>query len=131
MSIVLAIAIAVPQNNCFAQDQLRIFEDINGGGSTSGGSGSIDNTFIYVAGGLLVAGVLAYALFLKNNDDEESDTTSVSSASKQINLGATANSVSEIEKTKDEIPLDIFFGIRNDESLRKGKTYLLGVSFKL
>ncbi len=127
----LVIVIAAPQVNCYGQNHLRIYEDIGGGGSSADGSGSTDNTFIYVAGGLLVAGVLAYALFLKKDDKEESDTISVSSTSEILNNRFMQNPYSEIEKAKDEIPVDIFLGIKDESYLMRGKTYLVGFSFKL
>ncbi len=131
ISLILVLAIAVPQTNCFAQNQLRIFEDIGGGSTSTDGSGNSDNTFIYVAGGLLIAGILAYAFLVKKDNKEETDTTSVSTASDLINNNIPEEPFFEVTKAKEKIPVDFFFGIINDESALRGKTYLLGVSLKL
>ena len=64
LSIILAVAVAIPQSNCFAQNKLRIFEEPGGGSQPTQTSSNTDNTFIYVAGGLLISGNLAYALFV-------------------------------------------------------------------
>jgi hypothetical protein len=131
LSIILAFTFALPQSNCFAQNQLRIYEDIGGGNSSTDGSGDADNTFIYVAGGLLIAGILAYAFLVKKDNKEEADTTSVSIAADLINSNIPEEPFFELTKAKEKIPVDIFFGIRNDKAALQGKTYLLGVSLKL
>ena len=130
ISIILAIAVAVPQSNCFAQNKLRIFEEPGGGSQPTQTSSNTDNTFIYVAGGLLIAGILAYALLVKKDKKEDTDTTNVSVAAELINNNLE-EPFSEVVKAKEKLPVDIFFGIRNDEAVLQGKTYLLGVSFKL
>jgi hypothetical protein len=129
LSITLAVAIFIPGSNCYAQNQLRIYEDIGGSSSSTNGSSSSDNTFIYVAGGLLVAGILAYALFLKKDNKEETDTTSVSIVKEFNNSDILEGPFYEVAKEK--LPVDIFFGIRNDEAVLQNKTYLLGITFKL
>ena len=131
LSIILAIAVAVPQSNCLAQNKLGIFEEPGGGSQPTQTSSNTDNTFIYVAGGLLIAGILAYALFVKKDKTEDTDTTNVSMAAELMNNNTLKEPFSEFEKEKEKLPVDIFFGIRNDEAYLQGKTYLLGVSFKL
>jgi hypothetical protein len=131
VSFFLAFSIAVPKSHCLAQNHLKIFEDPSGGGSTQQESGT-DNTFIYLIGGLAIAGILAYALFLKKDDKEEPDTSSVSMAADVLNMETMPEEpFSEVLKAKEKLPLDIFFGIRNDEAVLRGRTYLLGVSVKL
>jgi hypothetical protein len=130
ISIILAIAVAVPQSNCYAQNKLRILEEPGGGSQPTQSSSNTDNTFIYVAGGLLVAGILAYALLVKKDKKEDTDTTNVSMAAELINNNLE-EPFSEVVRAKENLPVDIFFGIRNDEAVLQGKTYLLGVSFKL
>lgn len=131
LSIILAIALAIPQSNCFAQQKLRIFEEPGGGSQPTQTSSNTDNTFIYVAGGLLVAGILAYALLVKKDKKEETDTTNVSLAAELMHNNALEEPFAEVLQAKEKLPIDIFFGIRNDEAILRGKTYLVGVSFKL
>ena len=131
ISIILAISIAIPQSNCFAQQNLKIFEEPGGGSQPTETSSNTDNTFIYVAGGLLVAGILAYALLVKKDKKEETDTTNVSLAAELINNNVLEEPFTEVVQAKEKLPVDIFFGIRNDEALLRGRTYLVGVSFKL
>lgn len=130
LTFTLVVVIAFPQSNILAQNQLKIFEDPGGGSQPTQGSNSTDNTFIYVAGGLLVAGIIAYALLTKKDKSEGSDTTNVSFVTDQI-IKIPKDYNSDIERAKEKIPVDIFFGIRNDDAIRRGKTYMLGVSLKL
>lgn len=130
ISIILAITVAYPGSNCNAQNQLRIYEDIGGNGSTSDGSSQSDNTFIYVAGGLLIAGILAYAFLVKKDDKEETDTTSLSITKELINRDIPEKPLSGLAEAGEKFPVDIFFGIRNDEAVLREKTYLLGFSLK-
>ncbi|MBT8378973.1 MAG: hypothetical protein KJN64_07075 [Ignavibacteria bacterium] len=130
LTFTLVVVIAFPQSNILAQNQLKIFEDPGGGSQPTQGSNSTDNTFIYVAGGLLVAGIIAYALLTKKDKSEGSDTTNVSLVTDQI-IKIPKDYNSDIERAKEKIPVDIFFGIRNDDAIRRGKTYMLGVSLKL
>jgi hypothetical protein len=117
----------------FAQNSLRIEDRIGGNGSTTQGSDSNDNTFIYLAGGLLVAGIVAYALFLKKDSKPEVIDSTASLNSNFIFAGkGNSESFNEsISKAKDQIPVDLFFGIRNSDVGLSNKTYLVGISVKL
>ena len=131
--VLLVFSLASLPANCFAQNNLRVYEDIGGGGNSSQDPESNDNTFIYVAGGLLVAGIIAYALLIKKDAKPEVTDSTVSLNSNLIytevenpdNLNAT------ITKAKEQIPFDFYFGIRNNEALMSDRTYLFGVSVKL
>jgi hypothetical protein len=127
---VLIITIALPQSNCFAQ--LKVYEDIGGGGSSNAQEQSNDNSFIYIVGGALIAGILVYALVLKKDSKTETDTTAVIESLLNMNSSVVSHSIqNEIVKAKDKLPVDFFFGIKNNEAVLKDKTYLVGVSVRL
>jgi hypothetical protein len=129
--LLIVLLVSLPAQS-FAQNNLRIFDEIGGGGSSTQPSNDNDNTFIYVAGGLLIAGILVYALVLKKDKKVESDTTAaiksslIYSASSKIE---TSNE--ELLRAKERIPVDIFMGIKNNEIMLNDKTYLVGLRFKL
>lgn len=133
LTLVLVVSLASLPNESFAQNNLKIFDDIGGGGGSSTQSSSNnDNTFIYVAGGLLIAGILAYALFVKKDSKTESDTTA--SINSQL-IYSASNNVNAAEdnllQAKEKIPVDFFLGIRNNEVMLNDKTYLVGLRIKL
>ena len=131
-AIILFLVVFFSTEISFGQ-ALRINEDINGNGTSSETSGESDNTFMYVAAAVVIGGLIAYALLKDDTKDkkEETDTTSVGSLLDE-QLLTQQNSVSQrvLVEEKKELPVDLFFGVRNDDALIPGKTYLLGLSVK-
>lgn len=127
------ISIFTFQSVTFAQSNLRIFENPGGGGSgTTQTEDSNDNTTIYVVGGLLIAGILVYALVFKKDKKVESDTTaSLNSQLIYSEAHGFDSTNEELQKVKDKIPVDLFLGIRNNEAFMRDRTYLVGVRVKL
>jgi hypothetical protein len=132
ISLVLILSITIFSSEIFAQNGLRIFDDIGGGSSnTTQSDNSNDDTALYVVGGLLIAGILVYALVIKK-DKKAPDDTTASLNSNQILVNSNEfNSEIEIQKVKEKIPIDLFMGIKNNEAIRNDKTYLLGLRVKL
>lgn len=132
--IVLVSAIALPQNSLRAQSNLRIFEDIGGGGDgTTSSSSDSDNSFIYIAGGLVIAGVIAYALFINKDkkSEVETDSTQAFNQLKPIGNALYSNSFEkEITAVKESFPVDILMGIRRDDAFLSDQTYIMGVSVR-
>ena len=131
-AIILFLVVFFSTETSFGQT-LRINEDINGNGTSSESSGESDNTFMYVAAAVVIGGLIAYALLKDDTKDkkEETDTTSVGSLLDE-QLLTQQNSVSppELVEEKKELPVDLFFGVRNEDALMPGKTYLVGLSVK-
>ena len=68
ISIVLMLCLIIFSSEVFAQSGLRVFDEIGGGGSsTTQSDDSNDDTALYVIGGLVVAGILVYALVIKKD----------------------------------------------------------------
>lgn len=131
-AFLLILSVASLPTESFAQNNLRIFDEIGGSGSSTQQSNDNDNTFIYVAGGLLIAGILVYALVLKKDKKAESDTTaSINSRLIYSDLNNIKSSEDEFLKAKERIPFDVFLGIKNNEALLNDKTYLVGLRLKL
>ena len=132
-TLLLILSIISLPRESFAQNNLRIF-DVPGGGSSGSNetSSSNDNTFIYVAGGLLIAGILVYALVLKKDKKVESDTTAsidsrlIYSESKYFNT-----TQDELLKAKERIPINVFLGFKDNVALLNDKTYSVGLRLRL
>ncbi len=128
ITFILVFTIAAPKSDCFAQ--LKAYDVIGGGGSTPAQSESNDNTVLYIVAGVAVAGLIAYYLLSKTDNKEEKDTTAtIGSELNLVNLPASIED--EVLIAKEKLPLNIFFGIRNDDAILRNKTILVGISVKL
>jgi len=131
LTLVIVLSFSLLTAEISGQTSLRIFEDRGGGSNTNQSTNSNDNTYIYVVGGIIIAGILAYALFIKKDNKEESDTTaSVSSGLICTDLNGLNSLNSEIQKAEEKIPVDIFLGTKNNETILNDRTYLVGLRFK-
>lgn len=133
--ISLTFGILLPTSTGFSQSYLRIYDDIGGGGNTSTPeSESSSNTTLYIVAGAVVLGVVAYMVITKNkkkNNEEESDTTSSLIRFDNSDVAAQFNDFEhEMEKVKDQIPVNVFLGVRNEKAFVSDKTYLMGVSVR-
>ena len=126
LTIAVSLVIIFPSQDLIAQG-LRIEDKIGGSGSSgSSSSSSSDNSTIYIVGGVIIAGIVAYAL-LRDKGDNESDSSEVSL---NENLKLKDNSEVQLSKIKDKIPVDFYFGMTNETAYLSGKKYLFGVSYR-
>lgn len=129
----LIFSIALPQSSLLAQNNLRIYEVPGGGSGTGSADDDSDNTLIYVAGGILVAGVIAYALFFKKDKkaEEESDSTqALNILNRTGNEFYSSDLEKEITAAKESFPVDVLLGIRREDAFISDKTYIMGVSVR-
>jgi hypothetical protein len=131
VTVLLAALVLVLQFENHAQGNLTVYEK-PGGGTTEQSTQSNDNSFIYIAGGLLIAGILAYALVFNKDSKVKPDTTAyLNSGLIYSEANVFESGETELQRVKESITVDIIWGIRNDEALLNEKTYLLGVRIKL
>jgi len=131
-SFILILSIAILSSESFAQSGLRIFEDIGGGGNTTTQTDdSNDNTALYVVGGLVVAGILVYALVINKDKKAPGDSTASTNSNLILSDVRGLSFDEEVQEVKEKIPVDFFMGIRNNKAVVNDKTYLLGVRVKL
>ena len=132
--ISIIIGILIPTSLNFAQSPLQI-NNVPGSGGTnnSNQSSSSDKTFIYVAGGAILVGIVVYALLKEKKKDKESESDTTE-AINDLNLRGFANYSnninSELDKAKDTIPVNLFLGIKNESNFLSSKRYMLGVSVR-
>ena len=133
LTLILSMSIILLSSEIYGQNNLRVFEDIGGGSSnTSQSSDSNDNSFIYIAGGLLVAGILVYALVLHKDKKTETDTTASIDSRLIYSNSSDVNKIdNEMVKAKEKIPFDFYLGVKNNKAVLNDKTYLLGLRVKL
>jgi hypothetical protein len=132
ITLLLIISISILSSEIYAQNSLRIFDVPGGsGGSTSQSDQSNDDTALYVVGGLLIAGILVYALVIKKDKKTGEDTTASVNSNLRLAEANGFNPAEELQKVKEKIPVDLFLGIRNNEAVMNDKTYLLGLRVKL
>jgi hypothetical protein len=132
ITLLLIISISILSSEIYAQNSLRIFDVPGGSGSsTTQSDESNDDTALYVVGGLLIAGILVYALVIKKDKKTDTDTTASVNSNLRLAEANGFNPAEELQKVKDKIPVDLFLGIRNNEAVRNDKTYLLGLRVKL
>lgn len=129
----LSFLFAVSPAETFAQNNLRIEDRIGGNGNTTQTPETNDNTFIYVAGGLIVAGIIAYALFIKKNTKHpEADTTALLNSNLIYTEVENPDKFNEsIEKAQEKIPVDLIISVKNNELILNDKIYFLGLRIKL
>ena len=133
LTIAVSFVLIFSVSDGYAQG-LRINEKPGGSGSTSSSQSNSDNSFIYIVGGAVIAGIVVYALLNDTSEKKkDKDTTSaVDSEKLLVNSAVTiTNKNNKFLQAKDELPVDLFFGIRNDEGIFRNKTYLVGVKVKL
>ena len=131
ISFILIISIFTLQSGTFAQSNLRVLDEIGAGGNTTQTEESNDNSTIYIVGGLLIAGILVYALVLRKDKKADTDTTASLNSNLIYSEANGIDSAEELQKVKDKIPVDLFLGIKNNAAVMNDKTYLLGVRVKL
>jgi len=132
ITIILMISIFTLQSEGLAQNNLRIFDlPGGGGGGTTQTEESNDNSTIYIVGGLVIAGILVYALVLKKDKKVDTDTTASINSNLIYSEANVLDTAEELQRVKDKIPVDLFLGIRNNEAVMNDKTYLLGLRVKL
>jgi hypothetical protein len=114
-------------NTSKAQQINRVFEDIGGGsGTTTNVNESKDNTFFYIAGAAIVAGIVVYAILRdkKPAENADTDTTSALNDEELINKHLSFNG--KIQSYKTQIPVNLSIGIQNDKVNADEKRYFVG-----
>ena len=132
ISIVLILCVAIFSSEVFAQSGLRVFDEIGGGNNTSTQSeDSNDDTALYVLGGLVIAGILVYALVIKKDKKAPEDSTAATQSNLRLPDSNIFSYERELQKVKEKVPVDIIVGVKNNAAVLNDKTYLLGLRVKL
>jgi len=129
----VSIILIVTSTNSYGQT-LRVYDKIGGGSQNAIQENNSDNSIIYIVGGAAIAGILLYALLRNNsNKENEADTTAFNDTNELLinsNINITGKN-SDILNAKDELPVNLFLGIRNTETTLPEKIYVIGLSVRL
>lgn len=131
--ILLALSIFLLLSFSLNAQQLGIFEEPGGGGGSGTTQSSVDNdnTTLYLVGGAVLTGIVIYALLQRNKKKSEvEDSTKAVSDLINMQSNEPTGLAYEMQKAKDEIPVDLFFGSRKNFANSSERTYMMGVSFR-
>jgi len=123
--IAISLGLLLPTSTVYSQNYLRINEEIGAGGGGAGSENNSDNTALYVV-------VVAYVVISKNKKkQEEADTSSALNGLNSSGFASEFNDFEhEVAKAKDNFPVDIMVGVRDNKAFNSDKTYLMGVSVR-
>lgn len=112
----------------YSQQLNKIYEDIGGGsGSTNTAVESDDDYTLYIVGGLVVTGIVVYALLRDKKENPSNDTTSAF-----LNEDFLEQNLSYSERVanmQSQIPINISFGIQKNKALKDERRYFVGLNY--
>jgi hypothetical protein len=112
----------------YSQQLNKIYEDIGGGsGSTNSAVESDDDYTLYIVGGLVVTGIVVYALLRDKKENPTNDTTSAILNDDFIEQNLSYNE--RVTNMQSQIPINISIGIQRDKALKDERRYYLGLNY--
>ena len=112
----------------FGQQLNKAFEDIGGGsGSTTTNVESNDDYTLYIVGGLIVTGIVVYALLRDKKEKPTSDTTAAILDEKFLEQNLSFNE--KVSNVQSQIPINISFGMQRDIAFKNERRYFVGLNY--
>lgn len=115
-------------NISYGQQLNKIYENIGGGsGSTNTEVEPNDDYTLYIVGGLLVTGIVVYALLRDNKEKPTKDSIAI-----LLDEDFLEKNLSFDEKVKNiqsQIPINISFGMQRDKALKNERRYFVGLNY--
>lgn len=112
----------------YGQQLNKIFEVPGGGsGSSSTTVESNDDYTLYIVGGLLVTGILVYALLRDNKEKTTKDTSAVILDEDFLEKNLSINQ--KVSNVQSQIPINVSFGMQRDNVLKDDKRYFVGLTY--
>lgn len=141
LSLSFALLFAVQfsfSSNIYAQSYQQVDDKPGGDTSTNTTTSSSSNknlsTYLFIAAGATIVGFFVYKFFIAKPDVQKETPDSTSNNTSMIINQSKSNVInleSEILKTRDKMPFDIFVGLKQDAITNSQKTFIMGISFKL
>lgn len=121
--------------NVLPQSIEKIEDKIGGSGTNTALEDSKnDNTFLYIAAGAIIIGLIVWKVFLDKKESKPKNEIKTDSTKTSLDKSFYKN-LSEfelqLEKIQNQIPLEIFLGVHNTAQSIPGKNLSLGLKFKL
>jgi hypothetical protein len=118
----------IASNSSFSQQLNKIYEDIGGGsGSTNTEVESNDDYTLYIVGGLLVTGIVVYALLRDKDEQPVSDTTAAILDNDFLDKNLTYTE--KVKNAQSQIPINISFGMQRDKVIKDERRYFVGLNY--
>ncbi len=112
----------------YGQQLNKMFEVPGGGsGSTNTEIESNDDYTLYIVGGLLVAGIVVYAL-LRDSKEKPAKNTSVVILDEDF-LEKNLSFNEKVSNVQSQIPINVSFGMQRDKVLKDDKRYFVGLTY--
>jgi hypothetical protein len=112
----------------YSQQLNKIYEDIGGGsGSTNSAVESDDDYTLYIVGGLVVTGIVVYALMRDKKETQTKDTTAAILNDDFLEKNLSYNE--RISKVQSQIPINISFGVQREKMLKDERRYFVGLNY--
>lgn len=112
----------------YSQQLNKIYEDIGGGsGSTNSAVESDDDYTLYIVGGLVVTGIVVYALLRDKKENPKNDTTSAILNDDFLEQNLSYNE--RVANIQSQIPINISIGIQRDKALKDERIYYVGLNY--
>lgn len=106
----------------------KVFEDIGGGsGSTTTNVESEEDYTLYIVGGLIVTGIVIYALLRDKKEKPTSDTTAAILDEKFLERNLSI--IEKVSNVQSQIPINISIGIQRDLALKNERRYFVGLNY--
>jgi hypothetical protein len=121
--------------NVFPQSVKQVEDNIGGsGGSTTSEDSSSDNTFLYIVAGAIVIGLIVWKVVLdkkKPKSKDEIKTDSIKASLDKSFYKNLSDQELQLEKIQNQIPFEIFFGLKDNAQSIPGENLSLGLKIKL
>ena len=121
--------------NAFPQSIKQVEDKIGGSGTnTTPEDSKNDNTFLYIAAGAIIVGLIVWKVFLDKKEPKAKDEIKTDSTRTSLNKSFYKNLPDQelqLEKIQNQIPFEIYLGLQNNEQSIPGKNLSLGFKFKL
>ncbi len=127
--LILGLFLSIFICNLSYSQQLKKLYEVPGGGSGSSSTTveSNDDYTLYIVGGLIVTGIVVYALLRDKKEKSTKDTTSAI-----LSDDFLAQNLSYIERVanmQSQIPINISIGIQRDKALKDERRYYVGLNY--
>ena len=121
--------------NAFPQSIKQVEDKIGGSGTnTTPEDSKNDNTFLYIAAGAIVVGLIVWKVFLDKKEPKTKDEIKTDSTKTSLDKSFYKNLPDhelQLEKIQNQIPFEIYLGLQTNEQNIPGKNLSLGFKFKL
>lgn len=134
-SFIFAFEIILFSPNTFPQSINQIEDKIGGSGSnTVAADSKNNNTFLYIAAGVIVVGLIVWKVLLDKKEHKPKDEIKTDSTKTSLDKSfykSLSDQELRLEKVQNQIPFEIYLGIQNNQQSIPGKNLSLGLKFKL